>query len=454
MLTGPWPVVGHRRGRGKRPPSIAAAPRLADNPAEGTRAMTKNETTTNTAPSRLAGEWEAAIQSVSDWLIGRALGDTGIEALFGGLCERLVEAGLPLWRAHVALSTLHPMFEAMSCTWRRGEGISVASYRHGDRDLENWQQSPYRNMIESGDRVMRRRLEGGNAELDYPILEEFKDKGATDYLALLTPFGEKPDAIQHLDGMISSWTTDREGGFDDGQIAAIERLEPRLGVAIKMRAREQTAVNVVSAYLGTIAGKRVLDGYIQRGDGEILHAAIWYSDLRGSTAMADSLPATEFLAVLNAYFECTAGAVLDHGGEVLRFIGDAVLAIFPIDGPGGGERAARMALAATTDAEGRMARVNAERADKGELGLDFGLGLHVGELMFGNIGVPERVEFSVIGAAANEVARLEGLTKELERRVVMSAAFARLLPAECESLGRHSLRGVSAEQEVFAPPTG
>ena len=155
--------------------------------------------------------------------------------------------------------------------------------------------------------------------------------------------------------MFSSWTTDRSGGFDDSQIAAIERLEPRLGVAIKMRAYEQTAVNVVSAYLGTIAGKRILDCHIQRGDSEILNAAIWYSDLRGSAAMADSMPPAEFLGVLNAYFECTAGAVLDHGGEVLRFIGDAVLAIFPIDGPGGGERATRMALAAATDAEGRMA---------------------------------------------------------------------------------------------------
>ena len=403
--------------------------------------MTKNETTTNTAPSRLAGEWEAAIQSVSDWLIGRALGDSGIEALFGGLCERLVDAGLPLWRVHVALSTLHPMFEAMSCTWRRGEGTSVASHRHGDRDQGDWRQSPLRYMIESGDHALRRRLEGANAELDYPILDEFKGQGATDYLALLTPFGEKPDTIQRLDGMISSWTTDRQGGFDDGQIAAID-------VAIKMRAREQTAVNVVSAYLGTIAGKRVLDGHIQRGDGEILHAAIWFSDLRGSTAMADSLPAAEFLGVLNAYFECTAGLNLPLG----VWAADGLLAIFPIDGPGGGERAARMALAAATDAEGRMARVNAERADRDLPGLDFGLGLHVGELMFGNIGVPERVEFSVIGPAANEVARLEDLAKDLGRRIVMSAAFARLLPVKCESLGRHSLRGVSAEQEVFAPP--
>ena len=414
--------------------------------------MAKTKTVPPAAPAGAAEDWDAAMQSVSDWLIGRALGDTAIEALFGGLCERLAEAGLPLWRVHVGLSTLHPMFEAMTCTWRRGEGTSTTSYRHGDREQERWRQSPYRHMTETGARVLRRRLEGANAELDYPILEEFKDQGATDYLALLTPFSERPDTIQRLDGMISSWTTDRDGGFDDGQIAAIERLEPRLGVAIKMRAREQTAVNVVSAYLGTSAGKRVLDGHIRRGDGETLNAAIWYSDLRGSTAMADGMPPADFLGVLNAYFECTAGAVLDHGGEVLRFIGDAVLAIFPVDGPGGGERAARMALAAATDAEGRMAVVNAERADSGEGGLDFGLGLHVGELMYGNIGVPERVEFSVIGPAANEVARLEGLTKELGRRVVMSAAFARLLPRECESLGRHRLRGVGAEQEVFAPP--
>ena len=414
--------------------------------------MTKTKTAPPGAPSRPAGDWEAAIQSVSDWLIGRALGDTGIEDLFAGLCERLAEAGLPLWRAHVAASTLHPLFSAKARTWRRDGGLVSASFRRGEPDLENWLKSPHYHMLQTGLHELRRRLEGANAELDFPVLEEFRNEGATDYLAFVTPFGERPDALARRDGMTTSWATDQAGGFTDGQVATLKRLEPRLGVAIKMRVREETAVNVVSAYLGTIAGKRVLDGHIQRGDGEILHAAIWFSDLRGSTAMADSLPAAEFLGVLNAYFECTVGAVLDHGGEVLRFIGDAVLAIFPIDGPGGGERATRMALAAAIDAEGRMARVNAERAEGGLPGLDFGLGLHVGELMFGNIGVPERVEFSVIGPAANEVARLEGLTKELERRVVMSAAFARLLPMECEALGRHSLRGVSAEQEVFAPP--
>ncbi|MDP6572667.1 MAG: adenylate/guanylate cyclase domain-containing protein [Rhodospirillales bacterium] len=404
------------------------------------------------APSRPAEDWDAAMQSVSDWLIGQALKDTAIEDLFTGLCERLLEAGLPLWRAHVALSTLHPMFIAKGRTWRRDGGLTSASFRRGDPERENWLKSPLHHLVQADLGELRRRLEGANAELDFPVLEEFRSEGATDYLAFVTPFSERPDALARRDGMATSWTTDQAGGFTDGHVATLRRLEPRLGATIKMRVREETAVNVVSAYLGTSAGKRVLDGHIQRGDAETLNAAIWYSDLRGSTAMADGMPPAEFLGVLNAYFECTAGAVLDHGGEVLRFIGDAVLAIFPIDGPGGGERAARMAIAAATDAEGRMARVNAERAEGGEHGLEFGLGLHVGELMFGNIGVPERVEFSVIGPAANEVARLEDLTKELDRRVVMSAAFARLLPRECESLGRHRLRGVSAEQEVFAPP--
>ena len=180
--------------------------------------------------------------------------------------------------------------------------------------------------------------------------------------------------------------------------------------------------------------------------------SIWYSDLRGSTPLAEGLSGPKFLALLNGYFECTAGAVLDHGGEVLRYIGDAVLAIFQVDGPGGDARAARMALAAAQDAQVRLARLNRSRADGGEDPIDFGLALHVGEVMFGNVGVPERIDFTVIGPAVNEVARLEGLTKTLGRRIVVSNAFSRLLPLDWEALGETTLRGVGSGRRVYAPP--
>ena len=252
--------------------------------------------------------------------------------------------------------------------------------------------------------------------------------------------------------MLTSWATDRPGGFDEDDMAALRRVQARLAVGVKMANREATALNVLTAYLGAKAGRRVLDGQIQRGDGDSLHAVIWYSDLRGSTPLAEGLSGPDFLALLNGYFECTAGAVLDHGGEVLRYIGDAVLAIFQVDGPGGDVRAARIALAAAQDARTRLARFNLSREEHGEHPVDFGLALHVGAVMFGNVGVPERIDFTVIGPAVNEVARLEGLTKTLGRRIVVSNAFSRLLPLDWEALGETSLRGVGSGRRVYAPP--
>ena len=245
--------------------------------------------------------------------------------------------------------------------------------------------------------------------------------------------------------------TDRAGGFVDEDIQALRRIQRRLAVACKMTIREQITRNVLSAYLGPDAGQMVLNGNIQRGDGETIHAVIWFSDLRQSTALADRLAPQDYLDTVNTYFECTAGAVLENGGEVLRFIGDAVLGIYPIREDGYSEvEACEKALAAATEAERRMEALNRTRAEYGEDALDFGLGLHLGDLIYGNIGVPERVEFSVIGPAANEVARLEDLTKILGRRVLVSESFAQALDREWESVGVHALRGVGEPMEVFA----
>ena len=196
------------------------------------------------------------------------------------------------------------------------------------------------------------------------------------------------------------------------------------------------------------AGRQVLNGQIRRGDGEMAHAVIWYSDMRDSTRLGDSLTAKEFLKTVNSYFECTAGAVLANGGEVLRFIGDAVLAIFPIR-DGDPRLACELAMAAVNDAEARLRSLNEERAQDGLEGLDYGLGLHVGDVMFGNIGVTERLEFSVIGAAANEVARIESLTKTLGRRTLASSEFARCVPHYWENAGEHTLKGVATPIKVL-----
>jgi adenylate cyclase len=219
----------------------------------------------------------------------------------------------------------------------------------------------------------------------------------------------------------------------------------------------RSAEDLLKTYLGERTGARVLAGQTTRGEGERIHAVIWLCDLRDSTRLSESMPVEEFFRSLNDFFDCTAGAVLEHGGEVLTYIGDAVLAIFPIDGSGRPlrdactreEGACAAALAAARDARVRVDALNARRRGAGASPLDFGLALHVGDLMYGNLGVSERMQFTVIGAAANEAARLAGMCRDLGRWVLVSSAFPRCFPGELVSLGHHDMRGVDAPQEIF-----
>ena len=307
-------------------------------------------------------------------------------------------------------------------------------------------------MLDSGIPFLRRRLTGADALVDFPILEELRDRDATDYLSYAVRFGDlEPDEQDVNSGLLGSWATDRASGFSGRDIQSLLRIQQRLAVACKVTINDQTARTILTTYLGPDAGEKVMNGQIKRGDGQTIHAVIWYSDLRNSTKLAASMPAEDFLDLLNAYFECTAGAVLAHGGEVLRFIGDAVLAIFPF-GDGNKRDCCEAALAAAHEADRRNDETNEERSGTGQETFDFGLALHVGDVMFGNIGVPERLEFSVIGPAANEVARLEDMTKTLNRRILMSKEFTSELPLDWDSLGEHELRNVDSPMEIFALP--
>jgi adenylate cyclase len=398
-------------------------------------------------------ERETAIREITDWAVSQALCEVDMEALFVGVCERLAAAGIAIRRAHLAVPTLHPLVGAVSVRWLSDAAPEQTSYRRQTGPNPEWERSPLKQLEARDLRELRISMEDEDGEWqDFPLLAELRGVGLTDYLCFRTTFGSDSGGWNRRDGMLTSWATDRPGGFNDEEISALRRVKSRLAVGVKMANREQTASNVLTAYLGANAGRRVLQGQIQRGDGELLHAVIWYSDLRGSTPLADQIGGTRFLAVLNEYFECTAGAVLDHGGEVLRFIGDAVLAIFQVEGPGGDQRAARMAIAAAQDAERRLERLNESRTARGDKPLDFGLALHVGEVVFGNVGVPERIDFTAVGPAVNEAARLEGLTKTLDRRIVVSNAFSRLMPLDWESLGETALRGVKAGRRIYALP--
>lgn len=395
----------------------------------------------------------ATMEGLRDWLTDRALLETEVDDLVTGFCARLHAAGIPIWRGHVTFRTLHPLHGSRGITWRRDRGAELANHPRGftrNTASQQWLQSPLYHLIHERLDHLRRRLTGPDAQVDFPLLEDLRAEGGTDYIAFAVSFG--PGLYN---GMAGSFATDREGGFSEAHIRALLGLRVPLGVAMKMRVQDDIARNVVRTYLGPRAGLRVLDGQIQRGDGETIPASLWYSDLRGSTALADSLPTDAFIALLNDYFEASAGAVLEHGGEILGFIGDAVLAIFPAEGGRAEERAAcARALAASDEAAKRLAVLNQARATTGAEPLGFGLGLHFGEVMFGNIGVADRLSFNVIGQSVNEVCRLEELTRDGDGPVLASAAFAERIDDDWPALGERNLRGIARPLAIHRQPKG
>lgn len=402
--------------------------------------------------SDTSGRQNKIFQAISDGLIDGALGEIDLESQFMTFCDQLNEAGISLMRGHLATRALHPMFVAVTATWERTGLRDVVRIPPESDGGADWEVSPLYHLLASEDLEIEHDLRIDGPWQKMPILKNLSDRGATGYYAQVVLFSSDEQARRRQDGCILSWATDHPDGFSENQIGVLRWLATRFGVVAKLHRREQTALNIVTAYLGADAGQRVLDGQIKLGDGEHIPAVIWYCDLRKSTSLAEQLPSDVFLDLLNSYFQCTAGAVLDHGGDVLRFIGDAVLAIFHVDGVDGYTRAARVAIAAARDAERRLAAVNLKRQENGEDTIDFGLGLHTGDLMFGNIGVPERVEFSVIGRAANEVARLEGLTKILGHRILVSKDFADLLPLKWKPLGGQNMAGVEKGMTVYGMP--
>jgi adenylate cyclase len=385
------------------------------------------------------------VQSVLDWLMDGAKSVHAPQDVLLELCQRLTACGLPIYRAAVFVTTLHPNVAGRGFFWREGwteVEVGEASYEMMKSDL--YLKNPIYRVFRDGEPI-RRRLSDPDCAIDYPILEDLRDEGVTDYIA---------QPLDFINGEIhaASYTTRQQGGFTDAEMDALNRLRPALARIAEIYALTRTARNLLDAYLGHQSGEKVLKGQIQRGDGQDVHAVFWFCDLRNSTPLANSMSRSAFLALLNDYFECMAGAVLDGGGEVLRFIGDAVLAIFPVsdDGATAAEACAK-AEAAVKDAVRRMDVLNVKRQGFGYPPLGYGIGLHLGDVTYGNIGTPERIEFTVIGAAANEAARIESLCKTLGVAVLASDRVVEHMGSNWRSLGDQELRGVADKIEVFTP---
>jgi adenylate cyclase len=380
------------------------------------------------------------LDGIVEWLVGPARRiASGIRA-FDEFAWRMLAAGLPLLRVTLHASTLHPQYLGTTFAWFRTTGQTEQRLiAHEVADLIRYEDNPVARVVWGGE-TLRRRLDVADAVVDFPILRDLQALGATDYLAL-------PVAAAHgARNYMITYVADRPGGFTESEVADLAHVSQRLPILVDMHNQRAIARNVLNAYLGAKTGPKVLAGQIRRGTGEEISAVLWSSDLRGFTARSDRLPGDRVIALLNALFDAQAKAIHDRGGEILKFIGDGLLAVFPM-----AAGAARQALEAATQAIVAVRRLGDDPAMAGEPPLEIVVALHVGTVIYGNIGAADRLDFTVIGPAVNLVSRVEAVAKALNLPIVVSDEFARAYGGPLRSLGTHQLRGLATPHELFAP---
>ena len=380
---------------------------------------------------------------IARWILGEGPQIDSHVELIDELCWRLVGDGVPLWRATLYAGTLHPLIRGIGARWLR-ELKLVEDFRilHGSGETDEYMRSPIRATIERGT-PFRRRLDAEISE--YPLLEKLRKAGATDYftLALNRTFQQFP---------VVSWATDRPRGFRDADIAALEDINPALAAIVDTRVVRRISTNLLDTYFGPQAGRRILAGQIRQGEGERLRAVVMMTDLRDFTGLSDRLSGDEVITLLDDYFDALATPIQERTGEVLKFMGDGMLAIFPAEDDDDFSTSSVRALEAATEGLERLDAVNKVRRAAGRSELRTGIGLHLGEVIFGNVGAPGRLDFTVIGPAVNLASRIEDLTKRLHRPILVSSAFARICPRPLVSLGFQPVRGLGEPEEIFGLP--
>lgn len=393
------------------------------------------------------------------WLLEQGLKELDLSELVRGLGQRLVASGNPIHRIAIGGMILHPVFGALDVTWDAQSDVvrNEKFPRSGFKSAE-FQNAPFFYSTVNKLPFERYHLEEGDLPRSFPIFEKLRAQGVTDYLVAFHSFGHDGKALwadlpSVTHSVVISFSTRRIGGFDAHEIEYLRALTLPLSFCLKADVVRELSQTVLDTYLGTYSGSKVLDGLVERGDGNLIDCVLWYCDLRDSTALADKMPVEEFLGMMNDYFECTAGAVLDHGGEVLKFIGDAVIAIFPYEDDSRPlANMVRAAVATAREALSRVERHNANLQGTDRPTIRFGISMHIGSLMYGNIGTDRRLDFSVIGPAANEVVRLGGLCKVLKSPVIVSSSFKESYPGELIALGNHPAAGVDGGLDAFTLP--
>ncbi len=403
---------------------------------------------------------EAFFAELSAWLTHAGLAGTSETDIVSGFCDRCVEAGLPLARALVLIDTLHPVHEGRVFRWGYGPTESplveygrtspdaLAASGSDPQDVEaaeRWRRSPFYKMLQTGGSFLRRRLNATTKD-EFAVLADLRAAGMTDYVAIISRFAAE-GTIGEMDGVYSSWATRVPDGFGDEQIAALQRIAPYLALAIKSVSLARMTGTLMETYLGRDAGRRVLSGRIVRGIAERIEAVIWFSDLRGFTRITDTAP-EQVIPLLNDYSDAIVSAIHEHGGDVLKLIGDGTLAIFPAEYR---THACGAALSAAVAAREGIIELNRRRVADSKPITDMYLGLHVGEVFYGNVGSRERLDFTVTGPAVNEASRIAAMCRSVDQPVLMSSAFANVggMNRRLVSVGRYALRGVTHPQELF-----
>jgi adenylate cyclase len=383
-------------------------------------------------------------------IITSGMADIPVASLIEGAMLRLVEAGVPLHRMQVGFRILHPLFDGMSIFWTEEAGVEVEYFESIDEDGSVFRLSPFYYMLTNDLTELRLRLDRDAIVDRFPLLAQFRGRGLTDYLAMIVAFGGAPMTPETHNGLGISWSTRRPEGFSPADIATMRQVLAPLALALRVVIKDQITKNALNTFHGELIGERILSGTIKRGAGERLKAALWYSDLRNSTGLADTLSVERFLDLLNVYFDCAAGAVMAQGGQVLDIIGDAILAFFPATEAGGEAEACARALDAASDAHMRLAALR-EKGNQPAQAIAFRVGVHFGDVVFGNAGTAERLKFGVIGRAVNEVARTVDAAKALGLPIVVSEETAKRVRRPFTDLGEHDLRGIPAPRRLWAP---
>lgn len=382
------------------------------------------------------------MQSVREWILKEGRLEPDPVKFVAELADRINQSGLQLDRIRIGFQTIHPQLDIWAFLWSSDTGKAETwGGEHGIRASASYYGSPA-EWVHQHHQTFRRRLDQLDPEKDHNVLFEQAKQGLIDYVMLPLDF---------MDGSVAllSFATKRKSGFTEPEISDLESLIGYMGPIIEIHSTRKIANTLLDTYVGHRSGTRVMNGQIQRGDSETIEAAIWFSDLRNFTAQSETMDQLQLFGWLNSYFLILSDVTRKHGGEILKFLGDGVLVIFPVDGDITPDIACTAALEAAKEAVERAKIENKERQAGKQPLIKFGLGLHFGEVFYGNVGAPDRLDFTVMGPSVNLTSRLEGVSKEVGHNVVVSREFAAHIPDKLEPIGDYELKGVSEAQKLY-----